>query len=78
MEATGTGKKGRIAGEERLLRQAHLAQIGRIPAALFRPQLDRQELGKTHQSLFKRDLGRPALRSRSGRILRLRAACEAR
>lgn len=39
VETTRTAKKGRVAGEERLS-PAHLAQIRRIPAALFRPQLD--------------------------------------
>lgn len=36
----------------RTLSPAHLAQVRRIPEALFRPQLDREELSKTHESLF--------------------------
>lgn len=55
---------------------AHLAQV-RVPAALFRPQLDGEELSKTHESLFQGDLGRAALGSLFRPILRLRAACEA-
>lgn len=62
----------------RTLSPTHLAQIQRILAALFRPQLDGEKLRKTHKSLFQGDLGRAALRSASRPILRLRAACEAR
>lgn len=57
---------------------AHLAQISRTPAALFRPQLARKELGKTHESLFQGDLRGAAPGSPSRPIFRLRAACKAR
>lgn len=57
-----------------LLCPAHLAQVGRILAALFCPQLDREELSKAHKSLFQGHLGWAVLCSPFRPILRLRAA----
>lgn len=65
-------------GWRRIPSPAHLGQVRRrIPEALFRPQLDGEELSKTHESLFQGHLGRAALRSLFRSILGLGAAREA-
>lgn len=74
-EAQGRGESLR-SPEKDPPRTAHLGQV-RVPAALFRPQLYREELSKTHESLFQGDLGRTALGSLFWPILRLGTACEA-
>lgn len=57
------------------LRRAHLAQVGRAPAALFRPQLDGEELGEAQEGLLQGHRCRAALGSAFRPIFRLGAAC---
>lgn len=64
-------------GWRRIPSPAHLGQVRRIPEALFRPQLDGEELSKTHEGLFQGHLGRAALGSLFRPILGLGAAREA-